>query len=290
MADGVHALRKWRGGVREAREVSQSNSSKFSADFRPPRGRLSYHLSMTKLFGNLTTSTASKRFLLLLRHYGPRQTLSVCAAMADDQHIRSFDRWYGVRTSGHVELSETSFDPLRLKDATSYGPVNAWGLRKLLRILDLPASGAFVDLGSGLGRACLIAAEYGFERVTGVELAPELCKVARDNVAKCRIPRAGKPPINIIEGDVLHYCDYSVDDIFFIYRAFSLDFLLTVLAKLEARAAALKKPLTLIYTERLGWPQSECVSAIAKDGAFHKSYAGTIWGQAFFAYRCGEWL
>jgi len=73
--------------------------------------------------------------------------------MADDQHIRSFDRWYGVRTIGHVELSETSFDPLRLKDATSYGPVNAWGLRKLLRILDLPASGAFVDLGSGLGRA-----------------------------------------------------------------------------------------------------------------------------------------
>lgn len=242
---------------------------------------------MAKLFGNLTASGASKRFLLLLRHHGARKTLAVCAAMADDQYLRTFDRRYGVRTSGHVELAETSFKPSRLKDATSYGPVNAWGLRKLFALLKLPASHSFVDLGSGLGRACLIAADYGFEQVTGVELAPELCQVARENVAKSRIVRSGKPPISIVEGDVLDYCDQSTDDIFFMYRAFSLDFLRAVMTKLKARAQALKKPLTVIYTERLGWPQSECVTALTSDGAVREVYQGAIWGQAFFVYRCG---
>lgn len=241
---------------------------------------------MTNFWGNLTASSASRRFLLLLRHHGVGKTIAVCAAMVDDQHIRVFDRRYGVRTSGHVELKDTSFTPSRLKDATSYGPVNAWALRKLFKILNLPLSHSFVDLGSGLGRACLIAAEYGFRHVTGVELAPELCRVARENIAQCRMARNAKLPVEIVEGDVLDYCNRSTDDIFFMYRAFSLEFLRAVMAKLKLRANSLNKPLTVIYTERIGWPQSECVAALAQDGAFRKVYEQAIWGQAFFVYRC----
>jgi SAM-dependent methyltransferase len=206
--------------------------------------------------------------------------------MVDDQHLRSFDRWYGVRTSGHVELRDTSFDPARLRDATAYGPVNAWALRKLFTTLNLPASLAFVDLGSGMGRACLIAAEYGFERVTGVELASELCQVARANVAHRYLPGNGKQAINIVEGDVLDYCDHSTDDVFFVYSAFSLDFLRAVLAKLVIRATQQDKAVTVIYTERLSWPRSSAVSALAEHGAFQKVHENCSWGQAFFVYRC----
>jgi SAM-dependent methyltransferase len=245
-----------------------------------------YHLCMTNLFGNLTPSSASKRLLLLLRHYGLSKTAAVCVALIDDQHLRSFDHKYGVRTSGHIELSETSFDASKLDKATSYAPVNAWGFRKLLQMLNLPKSFAFVDLGCGLGRACIIAAEYGFGKVTGVELAPELCKVARENVTNCRVTGARKLPIEIIEGDVLDYCDHSHDDVYFMYRAFSLEFLHDVLTKLVQRATCRKKPFAVIYTERLGWPQSECVTALAGNRAFQKMYEGSILGQAFFVYRC----
>ena len=241
---------------------------------------------MASLFGNLTPSSALGRFLNLFRHYGLWKTVAVCVAMVDDFHIRSYDRRYGVRTSGHVELSNTSFDPSKLAKATSYGPVNAWGVRKLLRILNLPKSFAFVDLGCGLGRPCLIAAEYGFAKVTGVELAPELCRVARENVANYRTNGVKKSPITVIEGDVLDYCDHSDDDVYFVYRAFSLDFLNEVLAKLAQRAALQKKPFTFIYTERLGWPQSECVSALNANRAFRKTFEESILGQSFFVYEC----
>jgi len=241
---------------------------------------------MTNLFGNLTLLSALNRLLLLLRHYGLTKTAAVCVAMIDDRYLRSFDHKYGIRTSGHIELSDTSFDAFKLDKATSYGPVNAWGFRTLLQILNLPKSIAFVDLGCGLGRACIIAAEYGFVKVTGVELAPELCKLARENVSNCRVPGAKKLPIQIIEGDVLDYCDHSSDDVYFVYRAFSLDFFHDVLAKLVQRATSRKKPFTVIYTERLGWPQSESVTALAGNRAFQKMYEGSILGQAFFVYRC----
>jgi len=42
----------------------------------------------------------------------------------------------------------------------------------------------FIDLGSGKGRALLLAAEYPFVRVVGVEVQPELNAIARDNLAR----------------------------------------------------------------------------------------------------------
>jgi SAM-dependent methyltransferase len=42
----------------------------------------------------------------------------------------------------------------------------------------------FIDIGSGKGRALLMAAEYPFRRIVGVELLPELHEIARENVGK----------------------------------------------------------------------------------------------------------
>jgi SAM-dependent methyltransferase len=205
--------------------------------------------------------------------------------MIDDQYLRSFDRKYGVRTSGHVELSDTSFDASRLDDATAYGPVNAWALRKLLRILNLPKKSSFVDLGCGLGRACIIAGEYGFAKVTGVDLAPELCVVARENLAAIRADGRKSLPIQIIQGDVWDFCDQSEDDVYFMYRAFSHTFLNDIVKKLLQKAADRKKPLSIIYTERLSWPQSECVTVLTSNRRLRKIYEGSMLGQAFFVYR-----
>ncbi len=42
----------------------------------------------------------------------------------------------------------------------------------------------FIDLGSGKGRALLMASEYAFREVIGVEVQPELHKIAQDNIAR----------------------------------------------------------------------------------------------------------
>ena len=229
-----------------------------------------------------------QRAFNLLRGFGLMKTLTVFAAKVDDQHLRFFDRKYGIRTSGHVELSDTSFDPSKLRNATAYGPVNGWAFRRLLRNLDLPKSLHFVDLGCGLARPCIVAAEYGFEKVTGVELAPELCITARENVERCHLPSEKKQRISIIQGDVFDYCERSEDDVFFIFRAFSLEFFRIVRTKLAARALQQDKTLTMIYTERLSPGKSHEVKSLSEDPAFRKVYEGNMWGQAFYVYQCGE--
>lgn len=243
---------------------------------------------MFNLFGNLTASSALKRFSTLVSNFGLTKTLTVSIAMVDDYHVRSFDRMYGVRTSGHIELSNTSFDKSKLRHATAYGPVNGWGFRRFLTELNLPKSAKFADLGCGLGRACFIAAEYGFAKVTGVELAPELCAVARENITSCHLPASQRQRIAVVEGDALDYCKHTEDDVFFMYRAFSLELLQAVCKQLIEGAAQQKKPLTIIYTERLGWPPSECVTMLSNNNALQKIYEYYSFGQAFYVYRCGE--
>jgi SAM-dependent methyltransferase len=42
----------------------------------------------------------------------------------------------------------------------------------------------FIDIGSGKGRVLLMAADYPFRRILGVELLPELHRVAQENISK----------------------------------------------------------------------------------------------------------
>jgi SAM-dependent methyltransferase len=236
---------------------------------------------------NPLASPALKRLLYLIRGVGVVKTLAVGLGTIDDQYFRTFDRRYRVRTSGHIVLSTTSFEPSKLRDATSYGPVNAWAFRDLLKKLNLPKTWHFVDLGCGLGRACLLAAEYGFEKVTGVELAPELCTTARENVASYRFPASVHPPVNIIQGDVLDYCEQTEDDLFFIYRAFSLGFFRIVREKLAERAVRQKKLLTIIYSQRLDWAPSHEVKEFSADPKFRHVFESNHFGQEFHVYQCG---
>ena len=42
----------------------------------------------------------------------------------------------------------------------------------------------FIDIGSGKGRALLMASQYPFRRILGIELLPELHRVAKENIGK----------------------------------------------------------------------------------------------------------
>jgi len=42
----------------------------------------------------------------------------------------------------------------------------------------------FIDIGSGKGRVLLMASDYPFRRISGIELLPELHRVAQENIAK----------------------------------------------------------------------------------------------------------
>ena len=65
-----------------------------------------------------------------------------------------------------------------------YQPTDAALFQEMMASLQIDfREFTFVDLGSGKGRALLMASEYPFRRIVGVEILPELHRAAEENIA-----------------------------------------------------------------------------------------------------------
>ncbi|MBO0911438.1 MAG: class I SAM-dependent methyltransferase [Acidobacteria bacterium] len=86
-----------------------------------------------------------------------------------------------------------------------YQPVPADEFREMMDALSLDFSGfTFIDAGSGKGRALLLASEYNFRRIIGIELVPELERIARENVDRLYSRRnspGNRRTIELVLGD-----------------------------------------------------------------------------------------
>ena len=70
-----------------------------------------------------------------------------------------------------------------------YQPTDAALFREMLGSLPIDFSEfTFVDVGSGKGRTLLMASEYPFRRIVGVEVLPELDRAAQENIRSFKSP------------------------------------------------------------------------------------------------------
>ena len=99
-----------------------------------------------------------------------------------------FDRSLGVDTKGPVGLWHLRIQSDNVRDAIRYEGVNPSTFRQALREVHDDFEGfTFVDLGCGKGRALLLANEFRFSQLIGVEFAPELAAVARLNCHRAAV-------------------------------------------------------------------------------------------------------
>jgi hypothetical protein len=70
-----------------------------------------------------------------------------------------------------------------------YQPTDPALFREMIEGLRIDYSEfVFIDLGSGKGRTLLMASDYPFRRIVGVELLPELNHIAQENIRNYRNP------------------------------------------------------------------------------------------------------
>jgi SAM-dependent methyltransferase len=87
-------------------------------------------------------------------------------------------------TGRRIGLDELGIDA---PDRGEYAPSGWLFARRMLRGCPITRDDVFVDIGSGQGRMVYMAARnYPFGRVIGVEIAPELNAVARENIDRGR--------------------------------------------------------------------------------------------------------
>jgi SAM-dependent methyltransferase len=97
-----------------------------------------------------------------------------------------FDEEFGVRTSGLVAGRHLKSGHRHDRHATAYYGVAPSVFRAMVKRWQRSRPGwameevSFIDVGAGMGRAMLLAAELPFRRVVGVELNPTLARIAQE--------------------------------------------------------------------------------------------------------------
>lgn len=155
---------------------------------------------------------------------------------------RRFDRDHGVTT--HAILFLSDLDPESTGDAhahaTHYEAVPIPAFRSLMTCVPESAirSSVFIDVGAGMGRALLLASEYPFKQVLGIEISPGLFEVARENVAKAYDLATRCRDIRLIRGDARKRHFPRGDLVVFLYNPFDGEALDAVLDRIGERRDA----------------------------------------------------
>lgn len=124
-------------------------------------------------------------------------------------------------------------------------------LEKLLTAFRrLSSNTSIVDLGCGKGRVMVVAAYFGFTKITGIDFAKELCEEATRNMMKIQ---SATPGINwkVIHANVLDYTIQPDDSVFFMFNPFVEETLNSFLDRLEASCKLFPRKTYFIYASPL---------------------------------------
>jgi len=158
-----------------------------------------------------------------------------------------YDRAHGVRTSGAVP--GFLLKPGAPLDAatTPYVPAQPSIIRAALAAIPEPQHSHFLDIGCGKGRPLLIATEFGFASITGVELSPTLARIARRNAAAFLRANPQRTRIDVVTGDALAHKLPEQQLVVFLYHPFVRPLMAQFLANIEACLRASRLDLYIVY-------------------------------------------
>ena len=148
-----------------------------------------------------------------------------------------------LRAAG-IDISSVSLRQMGLDESRAHNHANSGGpaLEKVFRTLQITDQDAILDLGCGKGGALLTMAMFPFRRIAGLELCPEILRIAQENMA-----RAGLNRVELIHGDAALFTDYDDFTHIYLYNPFPEPVLRSVLHNLEDSLRRAPRRLTLIY-------------------------------------------
>jgi SAM-dependent methyltransferase len=148
-----------------------------------------------------------------------------------------FDLLYGSETSTIREVGTLDVESANVRHAVRYQPSSADLVRNAFEQLQLDLTEfTFIDFGSGKGRVLLLAAEYPFSQVIGVEFSRELNDIAQQNIEKmpARLKRAGR--VSSVWCDAAEFELPNTDLVCYFYNPFGSAVLAPLATKLAAQA------------------------------------------------------
>ena len=128
----------------------------------------------------------------------------------------------------------------------------------------------FIDIGSGKGRVLLMAADYPFRRILGIELLPELHRMAKENIGKYKSDSQQCFAIDCFLGDASEFAFPPEPIVVYLFNPFPESGLARMVANLEQSLREYPRAVFVIYHN----PVLECLltqcECLRKIGGAHQ--------------------
>jgi hypothetical protein len=167
----------------------------------------------------------------------------------EDPRSRAFDERHQVETAREERLDEmgVAADAVDRGNAI-YRVTWGWLIETSMAQLDIDHRRySFIDYGSGKGKAMLMASDYPFKTITGLEYAKRLHDIAAENCRTYRNPNQQCHSLKPTLVDVLEYTPPPGPIVCFMCNPFDHTTLRTVFNSWRARFEAGEREIRILY-------------------------------------------
>ncbi|HHH76449.1 MAG TPA: class I SAM-dependent methyltransferase, partial [Phycisphaerae bacterium] len=155
-----------------------------------------------------------------------------------------YEKTLGIKTLGYLDQHELA---LANRDSSFYAATAYWDFRKAMSLISISREkDVFLDYGSGMGRAVIMAGTYPFARVLGVEVSEKLNDIASDNLQRAK-KKLKCSDIQLTCGDAGTFEVPRDVTVVYMYNPFRNDLLVKVLDNIYESLRQRPRNLRLIF-------------------------------------------
>lgn len=159
-----------------------------------------------------------------------------------EEKLEAFDKRFGTDTSA------PTFERNQKTSVHFYVPTTASIIYGILSFLPLDQEKfTFVDMGSGKGRALLVASEFPFSKIVGVELSDNLHRIAEENVKLYKPATQQCASFDLKCMDALAYDHGDEPLVLYLFDPFGREIMQEVVAKLETSLKQNPREAYVVY-------------------------------------------
>jgi SAM-dependent methyltransferase len=155
------------------------------------------------------------------------------------------DRRLGIRTRGPISRAQLGLDP----SCKPYAPISYRAFRAVMGLVEVrPGQDVFLDYGAGKGRVLALAATCPFRKIIGVEISPQLVRMARENIRRAA-PRLNCRDITLVHSDA---ADFPLPDevtVLHLFDPFEGEILCRVMRSIGDSLRRSPRRLTILYAD-----------------------------------------
>ena len=190
-----------------------------------------------------------------------------------------FDLKHGTRTAGIYSKGRIEKSNPNLKGTVvQYQGTSSRLFQAAMKDLDSSVlKGDFIDFGCGRGKVLLMALDYPFMKLHGVELSGKLVKEAERNLENYCAKKKKNPLASIYLGDARFFLIPPTASVFFFYNPFTWSIFEPVVENILESLRRHPREIRLIYINDLYWKELEKkeMQCVSRGSEFRINYS--VW-------------